>query len=79
MAIPPAFPFNEGIGLLLLVLSTPHMLYLFTWTCAGAFTRFAKAVGVEAFKLFYTVKPSPPLRPPPHPHLPSSIHSSTLS
>ena len=56
MAIAPAFPFNEDLGLLLLALSTPHLLYLFTWTCTGAFTRIAKTVGVEAFTLFYKVR-----------------------
>jgi len=56
MAIAPAFPFNDDLGLLLLALSTPHLLYLFTWTCTGAFTRIAKTVGVEAFTLFYKVR-----------------------
>eukprot|EP00624_Nannochloropsis_granulata_P003715 evm.model.NODE_28793_length_12468_cov_13.197305.4 len=56
MAIAPAFPFNEDLGLLLLALSTPHILYFFTWTCTGAFTRVAKTVGVEAFTLFYKVR-----------------------
>jgi len=57
MGISLAFPVNEGLGLLLLALSTPHLLYFFTWTCTGAFTRIAKAVGVEAFALFYKVAP----------------------
>lgn len=56
MAISLAFPFNGDLGLLLLALFTPHLLYLFTWTCTGAFTRVAKNVGVEAFTLFYKVK-----------------------
>jgi hypothetical protein len=51
--VDPAFPFNDRIGLLLLALSSPHLLYLFTWTCAGAFTRIAKALGAPAFDLFY--------------------------
>lgn len=53
--IQPAFPFNDRIGLLLLALSTPHLLYLFTWTSAGAFTRVAKTLGVQAFDLFYNL------------------------
>lgn len=48
-----AFPVNDRIALLLLALSTPHLLYLFTWTRAAAFTRLAKAAGVPAFDLFY--------------------------
>ncbi len=52
-SVDPAFPFNDRIALLLLALSTPHLLYLFTWTCAGAFTRIAKTVRVQAFDLFY--------------------------
>ena len=51
--VEPTFPFNDRIALLLLALSTPHLLYLFTWTCAGAFTRIAKALGVQAFDFFY--------------------------
>lgn len=51
----PIFPFNERIALLLLALSTPHLLYLFTWTCAGAFTRVAKTLGVQAFEFFYNL------------------------
>lgn len=49
------FPLNKGLALVLLGLSTPHLLYLFTWTNAGGFTRIAKTMGVEAFTLFYKV------------------------